>query len=152
VYKRQSMVPCPTLYSYEPVSERMRPLKTTDKIDILGIEWRPDGEYALAVGYEVVWHEPRLLRWANNELEEIRFLESGLYPTTIAWAPQDNLALIGTGSPNPPGRDEGRVLGNREGTIRRLYSGAYRITCIAWNPRENYAVIVGQKAARTFTT
>jgi len=151
-YFGTSMVPCPTLYSYELASERMRPLKTTDKIDILAIEWRPDGEYALAVGYEVVWHEPRLLRWTNNELEEIRFPESGLYPTTIAWAPQDDLALIGTGSPHPPGRDEGRVLEYREGSIRRLYSSTHRITCIAWNPREDYAVIVGQKAARTFTT
>ncbi len=147
-----SMVPCPTLYSYELASERIRPLKTTDKIDILAIEWRPDGEYALAVGYEVVWHEPRLLSWTNNELEEIRFPESGLYPTAIGWAPQDDLALIGTGSPHPPGRDEGRVLEYREGSIRRLYSSTHRITCIAWNPREDYAVIVGQKAARTFTT
>lgn len=151
-YFGTSMVPCPTLYSYELASERMRPLKTTDKIDILGIEWRPDGEYALAVGYELVWHEPRLLRWTNSELEEVRFPESGLYPTTIAWAPQDDLALIGTGSPHLPGRDEGRVLEYREGGIRRLYSGTYRITCIAWNPMEDYAVIVGQKAARTFTT
>src|SRR5207245_11033199 len=87
-YIGTSMVPCPTLYSYELASERMRPLKTTDKIDILAIEWRPDGEYALALGYEVVWHEPRLLRWTNNELEEIRFPASGLYPTAKVYAHQ----------------------------------------------------------------
>ncbi len=61
-YFGTSMVPCPTLYSYELASERMRPLKTTDKIDILAIEWRPDGEYALAVGYEQQTRRNKILR------------------------------------------------------------------------------------------
>src|SRR5207245_85566 len=133
----------------------LTPINEDTKDNLRRVSWSPDGSAAIVVGNNgtaLSWRELRLLRWTTNQLEVIRFPESGLYPAAIGWAPQDVRALIGTGSPHPPGRDEGRVLEYREGSIRRLYSGTYRITCIAWNPREDYAVIVGQKAARTFTT
>ena len=151
-YFGTSMVPCPTLYTYERRARELKPLKTSEKTDLIGVEWRPDGEYALAAGYEVVWQEPRLFRWTNSELETIPVPEAGLYPTVVAWDPRDDRALIGTGSPFLPGQGEGAVIEYVESTLRRIHSSPYRITCIAWHPREYYAVIVGQANARTFTT
>ncbi len=151
-YFGMSMVPCPTLYEYQRESNQLNPLTTTEKTDLIGVEWKPDGEYALAVGYEVVWQEPRVFRWTKNELETIHVPEPGLYPSLVAWDPTGDRALIGTGSPFPPGQGEGVILEYRRGKVRKLDSSSYRIACIAWHPMEDFAVIVGQANARTFTT
>lgn len=146
------MVPCPTLYEYQRGAKELKSLKTSEKTDIIGVEWKPDGSYALGVGYEVVWQEPRIFRWTNNELETIPVPERVFYPTIVGWHPRANRALIGAGSPFPTGRGGEAVLEFEEGKIRRLYSGPHRITCIAWHPRGDLAIIVGNINARTFTT
>ena len=149
-YFGMSMVPCPTLYQHSRGETELKALKTSEKTDLIGVEWKPDGEFALAVGYEVVWQEPRIFRWTNKDLELVPISETGLYPTVVGWDPRGSYALIGTGSPLPAG--EGAVLEYRDGVIRKLHSSPYRITCIAWHPSEGYALIVGQTDARTFTT
>ncbi len=150
-YFGTSMVPCPNLYLYELGAKELKPLKTIEKVDLVGVEWKPDGTYALAVGYEIVWQEPRVLRWTGSEAETVPVAEPGVYPTQVAWDPRKKQALIGTGSPFPQGRGEGAILGYEEGRVRKLYSSPYRVTCISFHPREDFAVIIGQANARTFT-
>ncbi len=151
-YFGPSMVPCSTLYSYGTSATELRSLRTSEKTDIIGVQWKPDGEYALAVGYEVVWQEARLFRWANGELETLPFAEQGIFLTIIAWHPKDNLALVGTGSPHPQDQGEGAVLEYRNGKFEKLSTNPYRISCIAWNPNGDGAFIIGRKGPRTFTT
>jgi len=151
-YFGTSMVPCPTLYGYEEGAKELKPLITIEKTDIIGVEWNPDGSYALAVGYEVVWHEPCVFRWTNGELENIPVTDPSLYPTLVAWDPRNNRALIGTGSPFPRSRGQGAILNFEEGHIRKLYSCPHRITRMAWHPKGDVAIIIGNTNARTFTT
>ncbi len=151
-YFASEMVPSPTLYRYEKGASEVTPLKTNEKTELISVNWKPDGTYALAVGYEVVWQESRVYRWKNEDLELLALQDPGLFPTVVAWHPRGDCALIGTGSPYAPGQGEGIILEYTENGFRKLYSSKYRVVCIAWSPDGKYAWIVGGENSRTFST
>ncbi len=151
-YFAQAMFPSPTLYRYNKEASALQALKTTDMTDLIGLDWNPDGQHALAVGYEVVWQESRVFRWMNDELKLLSLQEPGLFPTAVAWHPTENLALIGTGSPHSTGSGEGAVLEYARHSFKRIFSSEYRNSCIAWQPGRESALIVGTRSGRTFTS
>ena len=150
-YFGSGMVPCPTLYRYGKGASEVVPLETVEKTDLIGVDWRPDGSLALIVGYEVVWQESRVYRWNGNGLELLDLQDPGLFPTSVAWHPNGEFALVGTGSPNPRGQGEGVILKYQESGFERFYSSRYRVCCIAWHPHGKYAWIVGRENSRTFS-
>ncbi len=151
-YFASAMVPSPTLYRYEKGASEVVPLKTTEKTDLISVDWKPDGTHALAVGYEVVWQESRVYRWNNHDLELLALQDPGLFLTAVAWHPTAGYALVGSGSPFPPGQGEGVILEFREDGFRKLYSSKNRVGCIAWRPDGKCAWIVGAENFRTFFT
>ncbi len=150
-YFASAMVPSPTLYRYEKGASEVVPLITTEKTDLISVSWKPDGTYALAVGYEVVWQESRVYRWKNEDLELLSLQDPALFPTVVTWYSKGDYALIGTGSPYPQGQGEGIILEYGENGFRKLYSSKYRVDCIAWRPDGKYAWIVGAENSRTFS-
>lgn len=150
-YFAPGMVPSPTLYRYEKGASELVPLATNEKTDLISVSWKPDASYALAVGYEVVWQEPRVYRWNNEELVQLELTDQGLFPTVVAWQPKSERALVGTGSPYPPGQGEGVILEYRENRFRKLYSSKYRVGCITWRPDGKFAWVVGAENSRTFS-
>ncbi len=151
-YFASGMVPSPTLYRYEKGASEVIPLATKEKTDLISVSWKPDASYALAVGYEVVWQEPRVYRWNNAELELLALQYQGLFPTVVAWQPKNERALVGTGNPYPPGQGEGVILEYRENGFQKLYSSKHRVGCIAWRPDGKFAWVVGAENSRTFST
>ncbi len=150
-YFASGMVPSPTLYRYVKGASELTPLATKEKTDLISVNWKPDGTYALAVGYEVVWQESRVYRWNKEDLDLLALQDPGLFPTVVAWHPKGERALVGTGSPYPPGQGEGVILEYRENGFHRLYSSKYRVDCIAWRPDGKYCWIVGAENSRTFS-
>ncbi len=149
-YFAQAMVPSTTLYRYKRGASALEPLKTTDKTDLIGLDWNPDGQEALAVGYEVVWQESRIFRWVNDKLKLLSLQEPGLFPTAVAWHPTGDYALIGTGSPHSKGAGDMVVLKYVRESFQRIFSSEYRISCIAWRPCGESALIVGTRRGSTF--
>ncbi len=145
-------VPCPTLYRYQMGASEAVPIGISEKTDLICVDWKPDGTFALAVGYEVVWQESRVFQWKNGELELLALQKHGMFPTAVAWQPDGKYALIGTGNPYPQGQGEGLILRYVENRFQQLFSSKYRVSCISWHPDGKYAWIVGAENARTFST
>ncbi len=150
-YFAQAMVPSPTLYRYNRRAVALEALRTTDKTDLIGLDWNPDGLQALAVGYEVVWQESRVFRWTNDELKLLSLQEPGLFPTAVTWHPAEDYALIGTGSPHFTRAGDLAVLKYVRESFQRIFSSEYRNNCVAWRPGGESALIVGTRSGRTFT-
>jgi len=153
-YFGASMTPSPTLYKFDNETKRLESVAVTEKTDIISIDFGPRREL-LAVGYDLVWQEPRAYKWNGQTLESVKVQEEGVYPTSAAWQPGKRFALVGTGSPKPSGEGGGMVLGYavETGIGGRLFEDPeHRIVCIAWRPQGDYALIVGNRVAQTFST
>jgi WD40 repeat protein len=153
-YFGASMTPSPTLYMLEFEAKRLESIAVTEKTDLISIDFGPEGQL-LAGGYDLVWQEPRVFKWNGKTLESVKVGESGVYPTSIAWQPGNKFALVGTGNPKPPGEGGGMVLGftPKDAISGKLFEDPeQRIVCIAWRPQGDYALIVGNRFAQTFST
>jgi WD40 repeat protein len=153
-YFGASMTPSPTLYKLDYETKLLQSIAVTEKTDIISIDFGPERQL-LAVGYDLVWQEPRAYKWNGQTLESVKMLEEGVYPTSVAWQPGNRFALVGTGSPKPSGEGGGMVLGYaiETGIGGRLFEDPeHRIVCIAWRPQGDYALIVGNRVAQTFST
>jgi hypothetical protein len=153
-YFGASMTPSPTLYMLEFEAKRLESIAVTEKTDLISIDFGPEDQL-LAGGYDLVWQEPRAFRWNGKTLESVKVGESGVYLTSIAWQPGNRFALVGTGSPKLAGEGGGMVLGftPKDAISGKLFEDPeQRIVCIAWRPQGDYALIVGNRFAQTFST
>ena len=153
-YFGASMTPSSTLYKFDYESRHLDSIATTEKTDIISIDYGMEDQL-LAVGYDLVWQEPRAYKWNGQTLESVKLQEAGIYPTAVASQPGNRFALVGTGSPKPGGEGGGMVLAYEieTGIGGRVFADPeYRIVCIAWRPRGDYALILGNRYARTFST
>jgi hypothetical protein len=148
------MTPSPTLYKFDYETKRLQSIAVTEKTDIISIDFGPERQL-LAVGYDLVWQEPRAYRWNGQALESVKVDEAGVYPTSVAWQPGNRFALVGTGTPKPPGEGGGMLLSysTENGIGGRLFEDPeQRIVCTTWRPQSDYALIIGNRYARTFST
>jgi len=153
-YFGPSMTPSPTLYKLDCEAKLLQSVAITEKTDIISIDFGPE-QQLLAVGYDLVWQEPRAYKWNGQALESVKVDEAGVYPTSVAWQPGNRFALVGTGTPKPPGEGGGMLLSySTENVIEgRLFEDpGQRIVCVAWRPQGDYALIIGNRYARTFST
>ncbi|TMI66530.1 WD40 repeat domain-containing protein [Candidatus Bathyarchaeota archaeon] len=153
-YFGPSMTPSPTLYKLDYEAKLLQSVAITEKTDIISIDFGPE-QQLLAVGYDLVWQEPRAYKWNGQALESVKVDEAGVYPTSVAWQPGNRFAFVGTGTPKPSGQGGGMVLGYtvEDGIKGRLFEDPeQRIVCVAWRPQSDYALIIGNRYARTFST
>ena len=153
-YFGPSMTPSPTLYKLDYEAKLLQSVAITEKTDIISIDFGPE-QQLLAVGYDLVWQEPRAYKWNGQALESVKVDEAGVYPTSVAWQPGNRFALVGTGTSKPSGQGGGMVLGYtvEDGIKGRLFEDQeQRIVCVAWRPQADYALIIGNRYARTFST
>jgi len=153
-YFGASMTPSSTLYKFDYESRHLDSIAITEKTDIISIDYRIEDQL-LAVGYDLVWQEPRAYIWNGRTLDSVKLEEAGIYPTAVAWQPRNRFALVGTGTPKPAGQGGGMVLGYtvEDGIKGRLFEDPeQRIVCVAWRPQGDYALIIGNRYARTFST
>ena len=153
-YFGASMTPSSTLYKFDYETKRLQSVAITEKTDIISIDFGVEREL-FAVGYDLVWQEPRAYKWNGQILESVKVQEAGVYPTAVAWQPRNRFALVGTGTPKPSGQGGGMVLGYtvEDGIKGRLFEDPeQRIVCVAWRPQSDYALIIGNRYARTFST
>ena len=153
-YFGASMTPSSTLYKFDYESRHLDSIAITEKTDIISIDYGMEDQL-LAVGYDLVWQEPRAYIWNGRTLDSVKLEEAGIYPTAVAWQPRNRFALVGTGTPKPLGQGGGIVLGYtvEDGIKGRLFEDPdQRIVCVAWRPQSDYALIIGNRYARTFST
>lgn len=118
-----------TLSAEEPsYPTSLTPLRTGTQSDLLGIDWKPDGAYALVVGQGVFKFDGARFRCISKDVTG----------NGVAWRPDGRYALI-VGDSGALKRFDGRRFTDvNSGTTERLKA-------VAWSADGSRALIVGQK-------
>ena len=145
------LIPSPNLYIYHEGTSELEPLSGMEKVDIIGVEWDPNGETALAVGYDLVLHRSVVMSYTDGEITVLPLDEERLFPTGISWSPRGNFAFIVTGGPQS-GVGVGRVIKYRDSGFNNLFSaGDYHLDGVSWESSGKRAAIFGSTSSKIFT-
>jgi len=145
------MVADATIYRYEDGASELTSLFSESKGDLMSVDWRPDGTYALVVGYDLVWHQPLVYKYDGKACGELHFPEESVLLTGISWKPDGAYALLVSGGLKR-GYGEGSVYRYSEGRFTRIYSiPEYLMAGISWRNDGSKAIIFGSRRAVTYT-
>jgi len=142
-------VPTPNIYR---VGEgRLIPLAEEPKVDLIAVDWWAARGIWVAVGYDVVLHEPRMYHIGEDSVEEVEWSGEGVYLSCVAFHPQEDVGIVAT---SHPGSDESRqsfafLYDGKKTRLLRALSG-FGFTCAAWNTIGDKALILASQSAKTF--
>lgn len=145
----EEFLPSPSLYQYDDASGELTPAYD-GRVDLIGVDWHPNGATALVVGYDVVWHSGFIGQFDGQTLTPIEFKNKQVYPVAVSWNHSGDLAAICTSAPQP-GMGKGSLLmwdGKKLCTIfesDEIFFGA-----VSWN-HHGTLIALGSPANRTFT-
>jgi len=100
-------IPSPNIYHLE--RDELRPVAQVEKVDLIGVDWCANRGYCVTVGYDVVWHEPKVYIW-RGELEEVVVGGEGGIPHHGLVSPGGRHGGGGHGISKPLQREEGNHL------------------------------------------
>jgi len=144
-------IPSPNLFLLDAKENKLNPV-SEGKADLIGVDWHPDGSFAVAVGYDVVWHNGVIGRYDESGLSPIEFQNSHVYPTAVCWNPNGSIAAIATSTPEPR-LSQGRIILMEGSTLREIYRNEdYFFSDIAWSPVGLRLAAIASTDARTFNT
>jgi len=148
------LVPAPGFYRFESDNFSLTQIRQTSPEtpkDLTCAEWKPDGSHCIIVGYDQSWHTPELYSFDGKSLTETDWKAENLLPTGFGWHPSGKYGLIVTGGLT--GGETGVVLSYDGGTPSVIHrESRYNMSCISWNPRGEYALILGSSRAHPYST
>jgi hypothetical protein len=68
----EEFIPSPNLFSYEAESQAFNSLNE-GRADLIGVDWKPDGSSAIAVGYDVIWDNGVISTFDGQNLSPVQF-------------------------------------------------------------------------------
>jgi hypothetical protein len=145
----EEFIPSPNLFDYEVETNTVRPLNE-GRMDLIGVGWNGNGESALVVGYDVVWHTGFIGNIKDTALSSIPFENKRIYPVAVSWKPSTNVAAIVTATPQAR-TAEGKVLIWDGNSLNQIFSDAeffFSDVAFDWNGRRLAAL--ASRETRTF--
>jgi hypothetical protein len=146
----EEFVPSPNLFSYDAETNNVVPLNE-GRMDFIGVDWKWSGEYALVVGYDVVWHTGFIGNLKETTLLPIPFENRQVYPVAVAWKPSSNTAAIVTAT-GQLGMAEGTVFLWDEKYLHSIINlREYFFSDVAWTRRGDRLAAIAATETRTFS-
>lgn len=146
----EEFIPSPNLHMYDEETATVKPLNE-GRADLIGVDWKPTGELALVVGYDVIWHNGFLASFEGSTLSPIRLERKRVYPVAIAWHKSAPLAAIVT-STSQMGVAKGAVFLWENNSLNEIYSHArFFFSDVGWNDNGMLAAVASTKS-RTFNS
>lgn len=146
----EEFIPSPNLFNYNVETDTVIPLNE-GRVGLMGVEWNPSGKSALAVGYDVVWHNGFIADYDGTAFSPIEFQNRRVYPVTVAWDDLGEVAAIATAT-TQLGMGQGTIyLWDGEG-LGLIYKNAeFFFSSVAWNREGRNLVALASTATRTFS-
>jgi len=145
----EEFIPSPNLFSYEAETQAFNSLNE-GRADLIGVDWKPDGSSAIAVGYDVIWHNGVISTFDGQNLSPIEFPNKRVYPVAVSWNPKKPVAAIVTAVAQP-GMGEGIVYLWDEKELRPIFrNNAFFFSAVTWNKEGTEFVALGSSATRAF--
>ena len=145
----EEFIPSPNLFVFDGKVNSLKPVNE-GRSDIIGVDWNPEGSFAVVVGYDVVWHNGFIGRFDASGVSPVEFQDTQVYPTAVRWDPTGRVTAIATCIAQLKS-GQGRVtLWNGE-TFREIYRNEdYFFSNIAWSPVGFKLAAIASSEARTF--
>jgi len=121
------------------------------RADLIGADWEPNGEAALVVGYDLVWHNGYIGSFDGGSLTPVEFENKRVYPVGVAWNHAGTVAAIVTAT-TEPGIGRGSVYLWDGNSLRGIFASPdYFFSAVAWSLDGRQLVALASKATRTFS-
>jgi WD40 repeat protein len=144
----EEFMPSPNLFLFNANQNMLNPV-SEGRSDLIGVDWNPDGSFAVVVGYDVVWHNGVIGRFDDSGLSPIDFENSHVYPTAVSWDPT-GVAAIATAFPEPRS-SQGKIMLWDGQVLREIYrSEDSFFSNVAWSPAGFKLAAVASTETRTF--
>jgi WD40 repeat protein len=146
----EEFIPSPTLFQYDLKTGLLKALNE-GRADLIGADWKPNGEAALVVGYDVVWHNGYIGSFDGRSLTPLEFENKRVYPVAVAWNLEGTVAAIVTAT-TEPGIGRGSVYLWDANSVKEIFASPdYFFSAVAWSPDGRELVALASKATRTFS-
>jgi WD40 repeat protein len=130
----EEFLPSPNLYMYDADREELKPV-SEGRADLIGVAWKPNGNSALVVGYDVVWHDGFIAQYDGTKLTPVPFENKQVYPVAVAWNSAGDLAAVCTAVAQP-GIGKGSIRLWDGATVTTIYENDhYFFSAVSWSPR-----------------
>jgi len=141
----EEFLPSPNLFLYDSDEDQVREANRS-QADLIGVDWEPNGEFAVVAGYDIVWHTGIIAKFIGTELTPYEFEDKQVYPVAVAVGESVAVCTAVT----QPGIGTGTVKLLNEGKLRTLFeSDRYYFSTAAWN-KHGSLMALGSPANRTF--
>jgi len=142
-------IPSPDLFLFDAEKNTLTPM-SEGRLDLIGVDWKPDGSLAVVVGYDVVWHTGFIGRLEAASLSAVPFQNAQVYPTAASWDPTGRTAAIAT-CITQLHSGEGRIMLWNGDALQEIYRNEhFFFSAVAWSPVGFKLAAVASTAARTF--
>jgi hypothetical protein len=145
----EEFIPSPNLFSYEADTGIVTPVHE-GRLDLIGVDWKPTGESALVVGYDVVWHTGFIGDFNGTTLSTVPFENKSVYPVAVSWKPSADIAAIVTASAQV-GMGRGTVLFWNGKSLNSSFSDPeFSFSDVAWSWRGDSLAAMASTETKTF--
>jgi hypothetical protein len=127
----EQFLPSANLFLYDSDTEQIWEVNQSPT-DLIGVDWEPNGEFALVAGYDIVWHTGFIGQFNGTVLTPVSFENKLVYPVAIAFgkfvAVCTAVAQAGIGT--------GSIRLWKDGKLRTIFeSDRYYFSAAGWNKR-----------------
>jgi len=145
----EEFIPSPNLFLFDEKKNALKPVGE-GRTDLIGVDWNPDGNFAVVVGYDVIWHNGFVGRFDNSSVRTLGFRGAQVYPVAVRWDPTGRLAAIAT-SIAQLHSGEGRLILWDGENFREIYRNEdFFFSNVAWSPVGSKLAALASTDARTF--
>ena len=138
-------LPSANLFLYDSDKDQVQEANKS-QADLIGVDWQQNGECAVVVGYDIVWHTGIIATFNGTELTPFEFENKQIYPVAVAVG--ESVAVCTAVTQPGIGTGSVRLLENEK--LRTIYeSDQYYFSTLAWN-NHGSLMALGSPANRTF--
>jgi hypothetical protein len=147
----EEFIPSPNLFLFDERNNALKPVGE-GRTDLIGVDWNPDGSFAVVVGYDVIWHNAFIGRFDGSTMHPLEFRGAQIYPVAVRWDPTGRIAAIATCIAQFHSGQGRLILWDRE-TFREICRNEnFFFTNIAWSPVGFRLAAIASTEARTFNS
>ncbi|PSN92111.1 hypothetical protein B9Q03_02225 [Candidatus Marsarchaeota G2 archaeon OSP_D] len=143
----EMFVPTPNVYRLR--GDSLEPVAQEAKVDLLAVDNCVDDKF-VAVGYDVVLHEPRAFLISDG-VKSLEWKGGGVYLSALAIHPSGELGIVATSHPSgSKDRLSFAYLCTPERVDTIYEAVGYGFVCASWSPRGDKALLLASRSARTY--
>jgi hypothetical protein len=143
----EMFVPTPNVYRLR--GDSLEPVAQEAKVDLLAVDYCVHDKF-VAVGYDVVLHEPRIYL-IGDSVESLEWMAEGIYLSALAIHPEGEVGIVATSHPSgSKDRRSFAYLCTKESVDKIYELGGYGFVCASWSLEGDRALLLASKIARTY--